>query len=71
MGVSLKLIFAVSQAALLIYLVAVRPYIEWQLQWLEVSCAALELALYVCAMLLMGSSHQIVITSVMIGEGAA
>ena len=44
------------QAILLGYLALVRPYFEWQLQWVEVFCAALEMGVFVCAMLLMGSA---------------
>ena len=39
----------VLQGAMVLYLLAYRPYLEWHLMWLEIACHALEAALFGCA----------------------
>ncbi|KAG2492660.1 hypothetical protein HYH03_009075 [Edaphochlamys debaryana] len=41
------------QAAMLAYLAAARPFVEWQLLSVEVACHALELTLFACALALL------------------
>ncbi len=55
------------------YLLAARPYIEWQLQWLEVTAHALETVIFVTAMALVNGYAWAATTGVnwgMVGEWA-
>ena len=52
---------------MIVYLVAVRPYIEWQLQWLELICHVLEAVIIGCAMALV-SETVLPLDWVMVGE---
>lgn len=38
---------------MVVYLIVVRPYWEWQLQWLEVAVHLLQWCIYVCALALL------------------
>lgn len=53
---------------MIVYLLVIRPYVEWQLQWMEVLAHILESGIIICAMVLISDVQNMPVTWLMVGE---
>lgn len=59
------------QVAMLLYLITFRPYTRSAILWMEITLHLIELAMYVCAAVLLGNKAVAELNAALTGEAVA